>query len=113
MNQNDTEMINKPMSKALPSSTGSRLVNADRLLEILFEPESRPSMRWVRNQQKAKTIPFYKIGHLVYFDPAEVKESLRVNALPQTMGRWNTQTGGIHSENNESSCPDAATKTHK
>lgn len=81
-------------NEMVPNSLGSRLVNAERLLEILFEPESRPSIRWVRMQQKTKTIPFFKIGHLVYFDPAEVKEALRVKPEPQIMGRWKTETGG-------------------
>ena len=82
-------------------ATGSRLVSAERLLEILFEDESRPSMRWIRGQTKARTIPFYKIGHLVRFDPSEVRQALRTDPKPQRIGRWDTPTGG---ENAKSTC---------
>ena len=49
------------------------LVDAIRLLEILFDAKSRPSLRWLRGQTAKRTIPFKKIGHKVYFDPAEVR----------------------------------------
>lgn len=81
----------KPTKKNTPPE---RLVNGPRQLELLFEETSRPSMRWLRQQQKANTIPFYKIGHLVYFHPGEVRDALRIPARPQTSGRWNTPTGG-------------------
>jgi len=42
-----------------------KLVNAEQLLEALFTPEARPSMRWLRTQTKNKVIPFVRIGHLV------------------------------------------------
>ncbi len=53
-----------------------KLVDAKGLLEVLFEPECRSSLRWVRNQQAVKTIPYLKIGHLIIFDFEEVLESL-------------------------------------
>jgi hypothetical protein len=43
------------------------------LLEILFDEASRPSLRWIRDQQKARTLPFAKIGRRVFFDPILVK----------------------------------------
>lgn len=54
----------------------SRYVRAEKLLDLLFEPEARPSLRWLRDQQKARAIPFVKIGRLVYFDPPAVRASL-------------------------------------
>jgi hypothetical protein len=51
----------------------TRYVRAERLLEILFEEDSRPSLRWLREQQARRAIPFVKIGALVYFDPPAVK----------------------------------------
>lgn len=58
-----------------PPITG-KLVKAEQLLVILWEPESRPSMRWLRTQTKAKSIPTIKIGRLVFFDPDLVRASL-------------------------------------
>ena len=53
-----------------------QLVDAARLLEILFDERSRPSLRWLREQQRRRTIPYIKIGHLVRFNPAQVRETL-------------------------------------
>jgi hypothetical protein len=53
-----------------------RLVNADQLLEQLFEPECKPSIRWLRAQTKAKTIPHFRIGHLVFFEVEMVRAAL-------------------------------------
>jgi len=53
-----------------------KLVNAEQLLEQLFTPESRPSMRWLRTQTQAKSIPFVKWGHLVFFDVEMVRTAL-------------------------------------
>jgi hypothetical protein len=52
----------------------SKYVSANRLLEVLFDADSRPSLRWLRMQQKQ--IPHIKIGRLVYFDPLAVKAFL-------------------------------------
>jgi uncharacterized protein YbaR (Trm112 family) len=54
----------------------SQYVNGPRLLEILFPPECRPTMRWLRDQQKARRIPFIKLGRLVFFCPAAVRAAL-------------------------------------
>lgn len=54
-----------------------KLIDANQLLEQLFEEDSRPSLRWLRNQQAKGKIPFYKLGHLVRFDLEEVRESLK------------------------------------
>lgn len=53
-----------------------RLVNAQQLLALLFEEDSRPSMRWLRTQTKSKAIPHVRIGHLVFFDVEMVRVAL-------------------------------------
>jgi hypothetical protein len=58
------------------SAETKRLVNAGRLLLELFEEECRPSIRWLREQQKRKVIPYIKVGHLVFFDTDDVREAL-------------------------------------
>lgn len=51
-------------------------VNAQQVLDLLFAEGARPSLRWLRDQQKRRSIPFVKIGHLVRFDPAAVRAAL-------------------------------------
>lgn len=58
------------------SKTLGRLVQAPQLLAALWEEECRPSLRWLRYQQKAKAIPSIRVGRLVFFDPESVKEAL-------------------------------------
>ena len=51
----------------------AQYVDARKLLEILFAPECRPSVRWLREQQAERKIPFVKLGRLVFFDPVVCK----------------------------------------
>jgi len=53
-----------------------KLVSAEQLLEQLFAPECKPSLRWLRSQTKAKSIPHVRIGHLVFFDVEMVRSAL-------------------------------------
>ena len=53
-----------------------KLVNAEQLLDALFDPEARPSLRWLRTQTKAKTIPYVRLGHLIFFDVEMVRSAL-------------------------------------
>ena len=62
------------------SPLATRYVDAPKLLEILFDEASRPSLRWIRDQQKARRLPFAKIGRLVFFDPAACKAALDAKA---------------------------------
>jgi hypothetical protein len=57
-------------------SVKGKLVGAVQLLELLFAPECRPSLRWLRSQTRAKTIPYIRIGHLVFFDVEMVRAAL-------------------------------------
>ena len=58
-----------------------RLVSAEQLLDQLFAPEAKPSVRWLRSQTKAKSIPFIRIGHLVFFDLEMVRTALATKNL--------------------------------
>jgi len=54
----------------------NKLVDAKGLLENLFEESSRPSLRWLREQQALRTIPFVRIGRLIFFNPTQVRAAL-------------------------------------
>ena len=53
-----------------------KLVDAQGLLQAIFDEGCRPSLRWVRTQQARRTIPFIKAGRKVFFDPPAVLEAL-------------------------------------
>jgi hypothetical protein len=54
-----------------------QLLDAPALLAELFPESCRPTVRWLRDQQEKRTIPFVKIGRLVYFDPVQVREAIK------------------------------------
>jgi len=56
-----------------------KLVDANGLLEALFDEYSRPSLRWLRQMQAQRKIPYVKIGHLVRFDVEKVRAALHEN----------------------------------
>lgn len=68
--------------EAKPSVLGNQYVRAERLLEILFDPDCRPCLRWLRKEQATGSIPVVRIGRLVYFDPVAVKAHLDARAIP-------------------------------
>ena len=51
----------------------TRYVNAQRMLEELFEEDSRPSIRWVRTMCSSRKIPFVRFGGKICFDCAAVQ----------------------------------------
>jgi hypothetical protein len=53
-----------------------KLVRSEQLLDQLFDPDAKPSIRWLRAQTRAKTIPYVRIGHLVFFDVDMVRAVL-------------------------------------
>ena len=53
-----------------------KLVGAEQLLNELFSDGCQPSLRWLRTQTKAKTVPHVRIGHLVFFDVEMVRTHL-------------------------------------
>jgi hypothetical protein len=68
--------MTKDKEPATVIETPSRYVAAPKLLEMLFDDDCRPSLRWLREKQAARKIPFVKIGRLVFFDPPAVKAAL-------------------------------------
>ena len=48
------------------------------LLE-LFDDESRPSLRWLREQQKRRVVPYVRIGRLIFFCPEQVRLALNAS----------------------------------
>lgn len=59
------------------TSTPEGLLSAEELLKAIWpNPKSRPSLRWLREQQARRTLPMVKIGRLVFFDPAKVRQSI-------------------------------------
>ena len=64
------------MNTTAPNQTTPKLVDAQGLLEALFDESSRPSLRWLRQMQAQRKIPFVKIGHLVRFDVEKVRKAL-------------------------------------
>ena len=54
----------------------SKLVQAPALLEALFDEPSRPTVRWVRRMTAKRVIPYYKIGHCIFFDVPKVRAAL-------------------------------------
>ena len=58
-----------------------KLVSAGQLLDALFDPDCKPSLRWLRTQTKSKAIPHIRIGHLVFFDVDMVRTALAAKNL--------------------------------
>lgn len=61
----------------LESGNPVGLVSSEKLLELVFpDADTRPTVRWLEMQRKARKIPFIKISRLVFFDPLRVREAL-------------------------------------
>lgn len=56
-----------------PSDQKPKLVDANTLLLKVFDANSRPSLRWLREQQKRRAVPFIKVGRRVFFEPEKVR----------------------------------------
>jgi hypothetical protein len=59
-------------------ASNNPLVSGERLLELIFDEDSRPSVRWLHNQKKRRAIPYLKIGRLVRYDPDRVREAMNL-----------------------------------
>src|SRR3954465_6857922 len=79
-----TEVCNSEAMKELRIK--GKLVDAQELLNELFSDGCRPSLRWLRTQTKAKTIPHIKIAHLIFFDVEMVRVHLAGARLVRS--RW-------------------------
>lgn len=68
---------NARLSKKNATPPYPGLVGAENLLKALFPDEKdRPTIRWLRRQQKNRTIPYIKIGKFVWFDVEQVRAHL-------------------------------------
>lgn len=67
------------MEAQITRTETEKLLDARGLLEALFDSDSRPSLRWLRQMQAQRRIPYIKIGHLVRFNLSEVREALEEN----------------------------------
>lgn len=74
-----------PKQVASEEDAPERLVDANQLLNELFDQGSRPTLRWIRKMQVQRKIPYYKIGHLVRFKVSEVREALERKCRVQAM----------------------------
>lgn len=73
-------MENKSVANPVGLDGPEQLVDAVTLLQTLWpEGSSRPSLRWLREQQRRRTIPYLKIGTRVWFKPHAVREHLDRN----------------------------------
>jgi len=54
----------------------NKLVNGQKLLDALFEPEDRPTTRTLFRWRDERIIPYIKINTRVYYDVDKVRESL-------------------------------------
>ena len=63
------------------STQPDSLLSADELLPAVFGKKDTPSLRWLRTMTKRRTIPHYKLGRLVRYDPAMVRAALAQNCL--------------------------------
>ena len=67
------ECMDEPTQTSPPG-----LVSIETLRETLWpDPASRPSVRWLRELQARRMVPFLKIGSKVYFEPERVRAALR------------------------------------
>ena len=59
------------------SNTPASLVGAETCLRIVFPDEAtRPCLRYFRELQRKRLVPFKKIGRLTFFDPVEVRRAI-------------------------------------
>lgn len=59
------------------SKPHAKLLSAPRFLQVHFDEGSRPSLRWLRELQRKRMIPFVRLGRRVFFDPEAVREALK------------------------------------
>ena len=57
---------------ASPLPELERLVTAQRLLEIIWDPLSRPSLQWIRKETKRRMLPHVRRGRLIFYRPRSV-----------------------------------------
>jgi hypothetical protein len=70
-----------------PSLGQSQLTDIIGLrLSGIFPKDKEPSVRTLRDWTKLRRIPHHRVGHFVYFDPAEVADHIRTKLNVQPRG---------------------------
>jgi hypothetical protein len=54
-----------------------KMVTAKKLLELLWDEESRPSIQWLR-QHTGVDIPAVRVGRLYFYHPNKVRTALQL-----------------------------------
>tara|TARA_R110000822_G_C15115790_1_gene473444 strand:+ start:349 stop:585 length:237 start_codon:yes stop_codon:yes gene_type:complete len=54
------------------NKTNPKLVDLNRLVEIIFDKQSAPSKRFLMAQKATGNLPHYKLGRRVFYDPSAV-----------------------------------------
>jgi hypothetical protein len=57
-----------------PLSELDQWVSAERLLEILWDEQSRPSLQWIRKETKRRMLPHIRRGRLIFYRPRSVMD---------------------------------------
>lgn len=79
---------------SLPSNLASpdpleeldKWVSAPRLLEIVWDASSRPSLQWLRKETKRRMMPHLRRGRLIFYRPRSVIDwLLQKEARPNSM----------------------------
>ena len=66
------------MSPTTNTATESKLTDIIGLRQCgIFPAGKEPSIRTLRSWTKLRRIPHHRLGHFVYYDPAEVAEHIR------------------------------------
>jgi len=66
------------METQLPLFTETKLTDIIGLrLSGIFPEGKEPSIRTLREWTKVRRIPHHRVGHFVYYDPAEVASHIR------------------------------------
>lgn len=60
-----------------PLSELEQWVSAERLLEIVWDEQSRPSLQWIRKETKRRMLPHLRRGRLIFYRPSSVLEWFR------------------------------------
>ena len=75
------------METPLNFTIGSQLTDIVGLrLCGIFPAGKEPSIRTLRQWTKLRRIPSHKVGHFVYYDPAEVAAHIRIKLLVPARG---------------------------
>ena len=77
-NPNGSDATSAVENPAIASQAAEldKFVSGPRLLEILWDEDSRPTLRWLRTQTKKRAIPFARSAGRVWFIPRKVREAM-------------------------------------